>query len=104
MTNYLFIYHGGKHPETPEEMETVMKAWQTWLEELGDSVVDAGNPVGKSVTVNSDGTVENHGGANPAAGYGIFQAESVEAAVEIARHCPILEAGGSVELADIFNA
>ena len=103
MTNYLFVYHGGKHPETPEETETVMKTWKTWLGALGSSAVDAGNPVGQSTTVNGDGSVENHGGSNPVAGYGIFAAESLDEAIEIAKGCPILTAGGNVELADIFN-
>ncbi len=103
MTNYLFVYHGGTQPETPEEIESVMTAWQSWLQALGSAVIDAGNPVGKSVTVTSDGSVENHGGSNPASGYGIFSAESLDAAIEIARQCPILTAGGTVELADIFD-
>ncbi|TDR18456.1 YciI family protein [Marinicella litoralis] len=103
MTNYLFIYHGGQHPENPEDMESVFKAWNTWLEGLGDSVVDAGNPVGQSTTVNSDGSVDNHGGSNPAAGYGIFKADSLATAIEMAKQCPILVSGGQVELADIFE-
>ena len=103
MTNYLFIYHGGGVPETPEDMEAVFKAWQDWLDALGDAVVDGGNPVGESSTVQSDGTVVNDGGANPASGYGIFAAESREAAIEMAKSCPILAGGGTVELADIFQ-
>ena len=103
MTNYLFVYHGGKQPESPEDYDSVIQAWTTWLEDLGDSVVDAGNPVGKSTTVNSDGSVENHGGSNPASGYGIFKAETLEEAIEIAKNCPVLASGGQVELADIFN-
>ena len=103
MTNYLFVYHGGNSPENPAEIDSVMKAWSTWLEKLGDSVVDAGNPVGNSTTVRSDGSVENHGGSNPVSGYGIFKAESLENAIEIAKNCPVLASGGQVELADIFE-
>ena len=30
MANYIFAYHGGKMPETPEEGERVMAAWGAW--------------------------------------------------------------------------
>ena len=31
MAKYLFVYHGGKHPETDEEMAEVMDAWGQWM-------------------------------------------------------------------------
>ena len=31
MANYLFAWHGGRQPETPEEDGRVMKAWEDWL-------------------------------------------------------------------------
>jgi hypothetical protein len=43
MAKFLYVYHGGKAPESPEEGEKVMKAWMAWFGELGDAVVDGGN-------------------------------------------------------------
>jgi hypothetical protein len=103
MAKYLFIYHGGKHPETEEEVAAVMDAWGNWLGSMGSAVIDGGNPVGKSSTVNPDGSVADNGGANPASGYGMFEATDVEDAIAKARGCPILEGGGSVELAEVID-
>ena len=103
MAKYLFVYHGGSHPETDEEVAAVMDAWGAWMGGMGSAVVDGGNPVGMSTTVQPDGTVENNGGSNPASRYGIFEAADEADAIAKAQGCPILEAGGSVELAEIID-
>ena len=69
MTNYILAYHGGSAPQTPEKTAKVMSKWNAWFESIGPSVVDGGNPVGKSQTVNSDKSVSNDGGSNPFSGY-----------------------------------
>lgn len=103
MSNYLYVYHGGKHPESEEEIQKVMAAWGSWLGNLGDKAVDPGNPVGMSSTVNPDGSVADNGGANPAGGYSIIAADNLDQALAHARECPILEDGGSVEVAEIMQ-
>ena len=103
MAKYLFIYHGGEHPETEEEVAEVLDAWGSWLGGMGAAVVDGGNPVGMSTTVNPDGTVTDDGGANPATGYGLIEAADLDDAIAKARGCPILAAGGSVELAECID-
>ena len=103
MAKYLFIYHGGKHPESEEEVAEVLDAWGSWLGCMGAAVVDGGNPVGRSSTVNPDGTVTENGGANPATGYGLIEAADLDDAIAKARGCPILTAGGSVELAECID-
>ena len=101
MPKYMFAYHGGRRPETPEDGAAEMAKWQAWFADLGDAVVDGGNPVGMSITVSSSG-VEDNGGANPLAGYSIIQASSVDAAAEIPAGCPIL-GHGTVEVAEIMS-
>jgi len=103
MAKYLFVYHGGSMPETQEEAAKVMDAWGAWFGELGSAVIDGGNPVGMSLTVQSDGTVANNGGANPASGYSLIEASSDEEAAAKAKGCPILAAGGSVEVAEAID-
>lgn len=103
MSKYLFIYHGGKHPETEAEVAEVMDAWGQWLGSMGSAVIDGGNPVGKSTTVNPDGSIEDHGGSNPASGYGLFEASDLDDALGKARKCPILAAGGSIEVAEAID-
>ena len=103
MAKYLFVYHGGSHPETEAEVAEVMDAWGSWLGSMGSAVVDGGNPVGMSSTVNPDGSVSSDGGSNPASGYGLFEASDLDDALAKAKGCPILGAGGSIEVAEAID-
>jgi hypothetical protein len=98
--NYLLVYHGGQMPETPEEGAKVMETWNAWFATLGDAVVDGGNPVSQVQTIGNNGTVSN-GALNPASGYSVIKADSLDAAVALAKGCPILNGGlGSIEVAE----
>ena len=79
------------------------RSFTQWMGGMGAAVVDGGNPVGLSTTVNPDGSVVDNGGANPASGYGLFEASDKDDAIAKARGCPILTAGGSVELAEVID-
>ena len=103
MPKYVFAYHGGKMPETEEEGAQVMAQWMDWLGGLGEAVVDGGNPVGPSSTVHSDGSITCDGGSNPLSGYSLISADSIEEATAIAKGCPILQAEGSVEVAEAID-
>lgn len=103
MAKYLFVYHGGKQPETEDEVAAVMDAWGNWLGGMGAAVIDGGNPVGLSSTVNPDGSVTDNGGSNPASGYGLIEASDIDDALAKAKGCPILQSGGSVELAECID-
>lgn len=103
MAKFIFAYHGGKMPETEEEGARVMAQWQDWLGGMGAAALDPGNPVGLSSTVHPDGSVTCDGGANPLSGYSLIGADDIARATELARGCPILEAGGTVEIAEIVE-
>ena len=103
MPNFVFAYHGGGKPETPDDGEKVMAAWQAWYGAMGEAVVDGGAPVGMSKTVTASG-VEDNGGANPLSGYTIVSAATIEAACDMAKGCPILDGGGgTVEVAPVME-
>lgn len=102
MPKFMFIYHGGSAPETPEEIDRVMAAWTAWFKGMGEAVVDMGNPAGLSKTVSAEG-VANHGGANPVSGYSLVTAADEAAAIALARCCPIIADGGSVEVAQAME-
>ena len=102
MANYVFAYHGGKMPETPEEGAKEMEKWQAWYGQMGAGIVDGGAPVGMSKTVSSSG-VSDDGGANPLSGYTVVKADSMDAACEMAKGCPIIGNGGSVEVAEAME-
>ena len=103
MAKYLFVYHGGKVPESAAEKAQVMDAWGQWMGGMGSVLVDGGNPVGKSATVNPDGSVSDNGGPNPTSGYSLIEAATVQDALAHAKKCPILAAGGSVEVAEAID-
>jgi len=102
MPKFMFIYHGGSAPESPEEGAKVMAAWTAWLDGMGSAVVDMGNPAGPSRTVSASGVTDD-GGANPVSGYTLVTAADLDAAVGMAQGCPILSDGGSVEVAEAME-
>lgn len=102
MPKFVLAYHGGKMPETEEEGARAMAQWQAWLGGLGGAVVDGGNPVGLSKTVSAAGVADN-GGSNPLSGYSLIMADDIDAACAIAKGCPIIEAEGSVEVAEAIE-
>lgn len=103
MPKFVFAYHGGGMPETPEEGARMMAAWNDWYAAMGDAVVDGGAPVGQSMTVSQAG-VTGDGGANPLSGYTVVQADTIDAACEMANGCPMIADGsGSVEVAPVIE-
>jgi hypothetical protein len=103
MAKYLLVYRGGSQPTTPEEGAAVMSAWIAWFNQLGAAVVDGGNPIGPSTTIASDGKV-TEGGAAGLTGYSILQADSLHEATVLAKGCPHLASGGTVEVYETFDA
>jgi hypothetical protein len=103
MAKYLFVYHGGGAPHGKEAQAKAMDAWGRWFGSMGADVIDGGNPVGKSTTVKSGSEVINNGGANPTSGYSLIEAKTLDDAVAKAKGCPILENGGSVEIAQALD-
>lgn len=103
MPKFIFAYHGGRKPATPEEGEKVMAAWGSWFQSLGAAVADPGGPVGLSHTVSGSGVATN-GGANPVSGYSLVTAKDQSAAVAMARNCPmVLDGSGQVEVAEVID-
>ncbi|WP_299618871.1 YciI family protein [uncultured Tateyamaria sp.] len=103
MPEFVFAYHGGTIPETQEAGEKAMAAWGQWFDDMGEAVVNGGNPVGQSMTVTAAGVTQD-GGSNPISGYTIVKADTPEAACEMAKGCPMVADGsGSVEVAPVIE-
>lgn len=102
MPKFMFAYHGGGMPETPEEGEKAMAAWTAWYESMGPAIADGGAPVGMSKTVTPSG-VDDNGGSNPLSGYTVVEAADIDAACAMARGCPILSENGTVEVAPVVD-
>lgn len=102
MPQYFITYLGGNKPSSPEEGKKHMSKYRDWLSSLGDSVVSPANPLKNTSTVNSDGTVTT-GGKTTMSGFTIIQTDSMEAALTIAKGCPFLEIGGSLEVSEVVH-
>jgi hypothetical protein len=97
MGNYLYAYRGGQMAETDEERERVMAAWGAWFGQLGDAIVDGGNPFGASASVSGDGGTSD-GAPSGLGGYSVIRADDLAAATELAKGCPVLGDGGAVDV------
>jgi hypothetical protein len=104
MAKYLLVYHGGGMPEGEAAQATAMAAWGTWFQNLGPALADGGNPVSQSKTIAGDGSVSDGGGSNPSTGYSLIEADTLDAAVALAKGCPVLGGGATIEVAETFNA
>jgi len=102
MANYLLAYKGGGMAATDAEREAAMAAWGSWFGTLGPAIVDAGNPFGASAAVASDGSLSD-GAPSALTGYSVLTADNLAAAGELAKGCPVLSAGGSVEVYETFE-
>ena len=103
MPKYLLAYHGGGMSENEADQAAAMAAWGAWFGSLGDAVIDAGNPTGASRTLAADGSASDGGGPNPLSGYSLVSATDLNAAVSLAKGCPILSSGGTIEVAETIE-
>lgn len=102
MPRYVIVYLGGDQPSSPEEGKRHFSKYMDWLSSLGDSAVSPANPLKNTTTVHSDGTVAT-GGTTTMSGYTIVEADSMEAALSIAKACPFLDIGGSLEVSEVAD-
>jgi len=90
---------------SPEERQEHFRKWAAWFKELGEKgclkeyghPLEAGGKVvkGNSKTVNDGPYAE---AKDVVGGYSVIEAKDLDEAAELARGCPILEVGGSVEV------
>jgi hypothetical protein len=107
MPRYLFLQRSQPRespPPSPAQMQEMYSAFLTWKEKFRDRIEDLGAPLtanGAVVTPSgmTDGPfVESK---EIIGGYMIVVAESLEAALEVARESPAVVMGSSVEVREI---
>jgi hypothetical protein len=113
MAKFLFIYRADKDTReklTPEEMQRMHQKWQAWIAEgVKESwILDRGNGLKtEGRVVNADKVVMDGPfveAKEVVGGYAIVQAETVDAAAEFGKGCPILLSGGSVEVRPLWTS
>jgi hypothetical protein len=99
MANFVLLYSGGSMAQTEAERAAVLQAWTAWFGKLGSAVIDAGNPFTQAAKhVANGGRVSDGPIGTPATGYSIVKADTLAAAAEIAKGCPVLQGGGQVSV------
>jgi len=100
MTQYLIVYFGGNPPANPEEGKVHMVAYKEWMASIGEALVSPANPIKNSHTIEPNGNT-NVGSTTSMSGYTIIESDSIERAVEIAKKCPFLAIGGTLEVSEL---
>ena len=100
MSNYILAYYMTTPPSSPEAGAEGRKAFDVWLENLGDAVVNPGTPLGPSKDVTPGGVSDS--APSRMIGFSVIAADTPEAALEIAKACPFLEMG-TIQLAPMME-
>lgn len=102
MSQFILVYLGGDQPSSPEEGRQHFARYMEWLSTLGDAAVSPANPLKNTSTVSPDGNVTT-GGTTTMSGYTIVEADSMQTALSMAKACPFLEIGGSLEVSELVE-
>ncbi|CAA0107469.1 Uncharacterised protein [Halioglobus japonicus] len=99
-SKFLVTYHGGEMPSNSRQLQQLSASYERWLLSLGIESKGAVVQVkdNKVLQANDVPPCANHA---PMTGYTIFQAESLDRAIALAKKCPHLELGGTVEVSEI---
>jgi hypothetical protein len=107
MADFLFVYRNNQDARgkmTPDEMQRQLQKWHTWfaeglekgwLVEPGDALKREGRIVNARKVVTDGPFVE---AKEIVGGFSIVRADTLDAAAELAKVCPVLLVGGTVEV------
>jgi hypothetical protein len=114
MKEFLFLFRGGDGKEiqhSPEKFKAHMDKWMVWFSKLAEQnqfvsaqpLTDTGKQITGTKKIVSDGPYLE--GKEYVGGYLVCMAENYDAAMEIARDCPVLEFDdGAVEIREVKEA
>jgi hypothetical protein len=92
MTAYLFTFRApAGYTPTPETFDT----WAGWQAALGARLKDRGYPGTAAATLGASAAATTLGG------YSLIRAGNMQDALALGRGCPMLDHGGTVEIAEL---
>ena len=93
MAVFVFAYRSAQaYNSTPESVAE----WRAWFGNLGEHVVEVGQPVAQAASVGTCDTESTHLG-----GYSLISADDLDAALALAKGCPQLNRGGGIEIGQL---
>jgi hypothetical protein len=84
MGKFVYIYYAGQSNDAGNAEQ-----WGKWFGELGDKLIDAGNPFddgGQAVSAEGVMPVKDM----PATGYSIISVKDMDEALELTKNCPLV--------------
>lgn len=109
MKDYILLFRGGLDFKTasPEQLQTSMLKWKTWMDKLGaegklfggERLTQTGAVLSGKQKQLSDGPYAE--GKEVVGGYLVIKANDLQDAIEITKDCPIFEYDGSTEIQEI---
>ena len=86
---------------SPEAAQEGMKAWMEWAQRAGDGIVDMGNPLGAGKEVSATGTSDT---STNVGGYGILQANDMDAALALVEgHPHLMMPGANIQVYEALD-
>jgi len=115
MSEFMLLYRNTNEAfrETmgsPEKVQQSMTKWRAWMNEMmekgqlrniGQPLERVGKVVGGKNRSVTDGPYAE--AKDVVGGYSIIEARDLEQAAQVASGCPVLEAGGSVEIRPVMQ-
>ena len=102
MANFMIAYYGGDKPSSEEEGMAQMNKWKAWVESVGEKMINPGTPLMGSKIVTSS-NVQDDNDPSSMKGFAVVNAESIEAAIEIAKSDPFLETNGTLRVSQMME-
>ncbi len=103
MSKFVLTYHGtpAEMSSDPDEFKAEMDAWGAWYGSIGANLVDGGAPFSTQAGIAADGSDMDA----PAAltGYTVVDVDSLDAAKAIAKGCPVLAHGSTVQISECID-
>ena len=95
MAKYVFSFRvpAGYRPSAGAPAE-----WQAWFGALGSSLVDVGHAVTDYASLGEVG-----GSGSRMVAYSVVSAQDMDAALALAKDCPVLRVGGGVEVGPVME-
>jgi hypothetical protein len=104
VANYLVLYTGGMGMAADEaDQQRIMGEWNAWYGRMGEAIVDGGAPFGAAKHVAGNGIEDGPLGDNPATGYTVIRADSLEAAAAACEDHPHLKDNGQVQVFECID-
>ncbi|MFL5772319.1 MAG: YciI family protein [Flavisolibacter sp.] len=112
MKEFMMIFRNEKNenaePPSQEQMQAVMKQWQTWIKSIAQKghFSSTNRLLSEGKTLKSNQSVSDGPYAEVkevVGGYLNVKADSLEQAIELAKGCPGLQMGSTVEVRAVMN-